>query len=246
MANVQAAIRQAKHHPLHASLALAQSDSETHTPMAAVIAMPGVADCLQRIGRTVPVERGGTVIAAGDTNDHVFKVLDGVLRIVRILPDGRRHIAKFLHAGDFVGLSDATECDSSVEAITPCTLTRYNRKDFDRLVSADAATGSQFLRLMFRQLDLNNRLLLSLGRKTASERLASFLLSFVPHNAARGQDIAITLPMSRSDIADHLGLTIETVSRLVTKFRRQRWISLMDSHTVRILSLEALEALAAD
>lgn len=247
MANAQAAIHQAAaYHPLTAAAALADANTEYRNAKGVVVPLPGAADSLQRIGRAVQADRGQTVITAGEINMHVFKVQDGVLRVVRILPDGRRHIAKFLYAGDFFGLSDATESDSSVEAITPCMLTRYQRRDFDTLVSADAAAGSQLLRLMFRQLDLNNRLLLSLGRKTASERLASFLLSLVPRNAAGRSDITINLPMNRSDIADHLGLTIETVSRLVTKFRQRRWISLIDSHTVRIASLEALESLAAD
>jgi CRP/FNR family transcriptional regulator len=247
MANAQTAIRQAaSYHPLNASAILSVPDTKNRNAMGDVVVMPGAADGLQRIGRSVQIGRGRTVITAGDTNAHVFKVQDGVLRVVRILPDGRRHIAKFLYAGDFFGLSDATECDSSVETITSCTLTRYQRSDFDTLIDGDAAAGSQLLRLMFRQLDLNSRLLLSLGRKTASERLASFLLSLVPHNAPSCSEVTIDLPMSRGDIADHLGLTIETVSRLVTKFRRQRWISLPDTHSVRILSLEALASLGAD
>lgn len=247
MAHAQTvAYQTANYRPLNAAAALAKSDVESRDFRGVVVPMPGVADSLQRIGRAVQVGRGQTVVTAGDTNTQVFKVQEGVLRVVRILPDGRRHIAKFLNAGDFFGLSDAMECDSNVEAITPCTLTRYLRRDFDTLINADAATGSQLLRLVFRQLDLNNRLLLSLGRKTASERLASFLLSFIPRNADSCQEVTIDLPMCRSDIADHLGLTIETVSRLITKFRQRRWISLIDSQTVRILSLEALEELAAD
>jgi CRP/FNR family transcriptional regulator len=247
MAHAQTATHQAANYrPLNASVALAKTAPEDREFKSVVVPMPGAADSLQRIGRTIQIDRGQTVVTAGDTNTQVFKVQDGVLRVVRILPDGRRHIAKFLNAGDFFGLSDATECDSNVEAITPCALTRYQRRDFDNLVNADAAAGAQLLRLVFRQLDLNNRLLLSLGRKTASERLASFLLSFVPHNAANCRDVTIDLPMCRSDIADHLGLTIETVSRLITKFRQRRLINLVDCQTVKILSLEALEELAAD
>jgi CRP/FNR family transcriptional regulator len=247
MAHAQTATHQTTNYrPLNASVALAKPDAEGRDFKGIVVPMPGAADGLQRIGRTVQIGRGQTVVTAGDTNTQVFKVQDGVLRVVRILPDGRRHIAKFLNAGDFFGLSDATECDSNVEAITPCTLTRYQRRDFDNLINADAAAGSQLLRLVFRQLDLNNRLLLSLGRKTASERLASFLLSFVPRNASACGEVKIELPMCRTDIADHLGLTIETVSRLITKFRQRRWINLIDSQTVRILSLEALGELAAD
>lgn len=210
----------------------------------AVVPLPGAADVLQRIGRPIQAQRGTAVLETGDANTHVYKVTDGILRVVRILPDGRRHIANFLKPGDFFGFSEATEHDCSVEAITDCALTRYPRKDFDAVIESDPAAGRQLFRLMCRQLEASNRMLLLLGRKTAVERLASFLLSFASGSQKRGMQVF--LPMSRGDIADHLGLTIETVSRTISKFRQQRWISLVDSHTILITAPETLEDLAAD
>lgn len=248
MITTQAAIQSSsRQHPMHAGSAPTRAGSrKSLTSMGAVIPLPGAADVLQRIGRPVQVARGRTVIEADSTSSHIYKVTDGVLRVVRILPDGRRHIARFLQQGDFFGLSELAEQDSSVEAISDCALTRYARKDFDAILDSDAAAGCQLFRLMCRQMEASNRLLLLLGRKTASERLASFLLSFARSASAHQRDQQIYLPMSRGDIADHLGLTIETVSRLITKFRTQRWISLIDSHTIKVTSPGALENLAAD
>lgn len=209
-----------------------------------VIAVPGAADALQRIGHNQLVPRGRTVIEAGSANDAVIQVREGILRVVHILPDGRRHVACFLKSGDFYGLSEAEENESSVEAITDCTLTRYSRRDFDAVLDSDATAGRQLLRLVCRQLAASDRMLLLLGRKTAAERLASFLMSFA--SSSPDGNARVFLPMSRADIADYLGLTIETVSRLVTRFRTASWIRLLDAHTISITNPQALETLAED
>lgn len=212
-----------------------------------VIPAYGAADALQHIGHVTHIARGRTVIEAGSPNDTVIQVKEGILRVVHILPDGRRHVASFLKPGDFYGLSETEENESSVEAITACTLARYSRREFDAVLDSDAAAGRQLLRLVCRQLTANDRMLLLLGRKTAPERLASFLMSFASGGTA-GTDgnVQVFLPMSRGDIADYLGLTIETVSRLVTRFRNARWIRLLDAHTLAITAPDALEELAAN
>jgi CRP/FNR family transcriptional regulator len=217
-------------------------DFGSAAPRSNVIAAHGSADALQRIGHVLQVAKGRTVIEAGSANDSVIQVRDGILRVVHILPDGRRHVACFLKSGDFYGLSEAEENESSVEAITPCTLIRYSRRDIDAVVDSDAAAGRQLLRLACRQLAASDRMLLLLGRKTAAERLASFLMSFA--RPASDGSMQVFLPMSRGDIADYLGLTIETVSRLVTRFRTASWIRLLDAHTLAITDRPALEALS--
>jgi len=212
-----------------------------------VTPMPGAAEAMQRIGHPVQVPRGRTVVQTGDANDTVFKVVEGVLRVVRILSDGRRYIVSFLKPGDFYGYSEPDEHQCSVEAVTDCNLVRYSRRDFDAMLEADASASRLLLRLLCHQLGANNRMLLLLGRKTAPERLASFLVSFIaPTSSEPDGRKQVFLPMSRSDIADHLGLTIETVSRLITKFRKARWISLLDAHTVLITAPDVLAELAAD
>lgn len=230
--------------PVAAAVATARASRKpaVTAPRNNVIPVHGTVDALQRIGHAVEVARGRTVVEAGSQRDAIFQVRDGILRVVHILPDGRRHIACFLKPGDFYGLAEAEENESSVEAVTDCTLTRYSRRDFDAVVDSDAAAGRGLLRLVCRQLAASDRMLLLLGRKTAPERLASFLMSFA--TPAPDGSMRVFLPMSRSDIADFLGLTIETVSRLVTRFRNADWIRLMDAHTISITNAQALESLA--
>lgn len=216
-------------------------------PAGRVVPLPGIADGLQRIGQSLVVARNRVVHEAGDPASHIYKVVDGTLRVVQLLPDGRRHVTSFLRAGDYFGLDECGDYASTVEAVTDCSLTRYPRRQFDALLENDASAGQQIFRLMCRQLTASNRMLLLLGRKTAAERMASFLLGIAERTApgATG-DLQIGLPMSRGDIADHLGLTIETVSRLVTKFRQRKLIRLVNAHEIVIPDIEALQEAAGD
>lgn len=242
----QSATRQTLPAPAFHTVATALRNTHSAPSCGNVIPAYGAADALQSIGHVTHVARGRTVIEAGSPNDTVIQVREGILRVVHILPDGRRHVASFLKPGDFYGLSETEENESSVEAITACTLARYSRREFDAVLDSDAAAGRQLLRLVCRQLAANDRMLLLLGRKTAPERLASFLMSFASGGTGVDGDMQVCLPMSRGDIADYLGLTIETVSRLVTRFRNARWIRLLDAHTVAITAPDVLGELAAN
>ena len=210
--------------------------------------VPGISDALQRIGQPMVAPRNRVVHEAGDPANNIYKVVDGTLRVVQLLPDGRRHVISFLHAGDYFGLDDNGVYASAIEAVTDCSLVRYPRRQFDALLENNASAGWQIFRLMCHQLTANNRMLLLLGRKTASERMASFLLGIAERGAGADAetDIKVSLPMSRGDIADHLGLTVETVSRLVTKFRQRKLIQLVSAHELVIPDLEALRELAGD
>lgn len=210
-----------------------------------VVALPGIADALLRIGQVTHCRKDGTVYEAGSQADHIFRVTSGTLRVVQLLPDGRRHICSFLNPGDFFGFSEIGEHAVSVEAITEASLLRYPRRQFESILQSHADAGQQIFRLMCHQLSMSNRMLLLLGRKTAAERLASFLRIMADSgDIVRGSQIY--LPMSRADIADHLGLTIETVSRTITQFRQQKIIEISDRHQVRILNPEALEEMAGE
>jgi CRP/FNR family transcriptional regulator len=186
-------------------------------------------------------ERGEVIAAAGAAADHVYKVNSGTLRVVRVLADGRRHVAKFLTAGDYFGIAEGDEYSHSLEAVTDCALSRYAKRHFDTAMETDATTGRILFGQVCRQLEASNHMQLLLSRKTAAERIATFLLSFRQKN-----ERLVCLPMCRSDIADHLGLTLETVSRVISKFRQQRWISLQDATHILLNAPDKLEALAAD
>lgn len=207
--------------------------------------LPGIATELHRIGTPVAATRGEEVSAAGSPADYVYKVVDGTLRVSRLLPDGRRHIASFLMKGDFFGFADLGDYSYSLEALSDCALIRYPRRRFDAVLEADPQAGRQMFRLLCRQFNAANELLMTLSRKTAAERLATFLLTMIGRQG--GTDSRhVMLAMPRVDIADHLGLTIETVSRVVTQLRRQRLIDLRGSNEVAILNPDGLEDLAGD
>lgn len=210
-----------------------------------VIALPGIAEALLRIGHAETRRKDETIYEAGAAADSIFRVTHGTLRVVQLLPDGRRTISTFLNPGDFFGFSELDEHTTSVEAITDCGLIRYHRRQFETILRSQTDAGHQIFRLMCHQITVTNRMLLLLGRKTAAERLASFLRVMVgPGKFRRGMEIY--LPMTRADIADHLGLTIETVSRTVTQFRQRRLIECGERNQLRILDPEALEKLAGE
>jgi CRP/FNR family transcriptional regulator, anaerobic regulatory protein len=201
---------------------------------------------LDRVGTPLSVGRGQTVVEIGDAAHYVFKVSRGTLRAVRLLNDGRRHIARFLSAGDFFGLTAGEEYSLSVEAVEDAAVVRYARRGFEALLDRDPRLGRRFFSLMCRELSAAQDRLLLLGRKNAAERMASFLLAMAQRNTAGAADPAseIELPMSRTDVADYLGLTIETVSRLLTHLRSEGIIDMPRAHRIVLVDREALEELS--
>lgn len=207
-----------------------------------------VAAELERIGTALPYARGALVIEEGNSAEYVFKVTRGALRSVRLLADGRRYITSFLLPDDFFGLADTTVYSQTVEAIADAIVIRYSRRSFEGLLERDARAGRHFLGLVCGELSAAQDRLLLLGRKSALERMAAFLLAMVDHktntSTPPGQ-IEIELPMNRSDVADYLGLTVETVSRLLSHLRSRRIIDLPTTNHVIFLDREALEDICA-
>lgn len=198
---------------------------------------------LDGLGATVNYPRGKTVVEEGNPADYVYKVVSGALRKVRLLPDGRRHITSFLMPGDFFGFAEGRDYTHSVEAVADVTLLRYPRRGVEAVLERDPRAGRHFLDLVCRALSATQDQLLLLGRKSALERMASFLLTLADRNGAAGREL--DLPMNRSDVADYLGLTIETVSRLITRLRTLGIIDTPDAHRIVILKRDALEDLNA-
>lgn len=195
---------------------------------------------LDRLGSTLAVRRDRVLLHLGDEAGHYHKVASGALRMVRVLADGRRHIVKFLMAGDFFGFSGSQTCAYAVEAIVDSTVVRYSRRGVEGLIDRDPVTGRRLLSLLFGELSDAQERQLALGRKTAVERVASFLLQMADACSCWRRD-SFELPMSRTDIADHLGMTCETVSRTMAQLRRAQVIDLPHVHHVTILDRCALE-----
>ena len=191
---------------------------------------------------------GDNIFFEGDVATHVYNLTSGVLRLSKLLPDGRRQIAGFLFPGDFLGITMEDEHAFTVEAITAATLCRFSRARFDAFVDTHPRLERRLYAIAAHELAAARQQVVLLGRKTAAERVASFLLMLDARRAsscsaeAPGGDI--TLPMSRSDIADYLGLRIETVSRELSALKASRLIRLTTTQTIRFVDRERVEQLA--
>jgi len=194
---------------------------------------------------TVRYVGADTVVEMGGQTAYVYNVAQGTLRKVSLMRDGRRHISRFLCPGDFFGFMDAPESAHSVEAISDVTLVRYSRLNFDALMARDPALRHRILASMSDELAAMQEQLLLLGRKNARERTAAFLLTMANREPQGRYSREFDLQMSRADIADHLGLTIETVSRVLTRLRKRRIIGLPSSKHIVLLKRRALEAIGA-
>jgi CRP/FNR family transcriptional regulator len=181
----------------------------------------------------------------GDAADHVFNVTEGAVCVSKALADGRRQITGFLLPGDFLGLSRDEIYAYSAETLTAANLCKFPRERFQRFLGENPHMEHRLLGMASNELAAAQDQMLLLGRKTAIERVASFLVSLSDRGAARGRPASpLPVPMTRGEIADYLGLTIETVSRAFTRLRKQGLIVLETVDLVRIPDLENLRDLA--
>lgn len=193
-------------------------------------------------GEVKVVGRDHTVFVEDDAATAIYQIVEGMIRLCKLLPDGRRHIIGFLGAGEVAGLAAAERFGYSAETVTSATLKRIPRARMDNLVKENPAALRLFLAATTAELVMAQNQMLLLGRKTARERIASFLLGRL--DKATGQLRRVNVPMSRTDIADHLGLTTETVSREFTRLKTARLIRLLEGGWVELLDLKALSELA--
>lgn len=187
---------------------------------------------------------GEILFAQGDEADSVYEVVRGMVRLYKLLPDGRRHVTGFLSAGHLLGLASEGLCVYTAEAITEVTLCRYKRKAFEHLIDEVPGFAKRVLTVVSHELRAAQDQMLLLGRKTALEKVASFLLLIADQQGSDGVK-EVDVPMTRTDIADHLGLTIETVSRTLTKLKQDGLIALPTSAHIEICDRDQLEELAA-
>lgn len=183
----------------------------------------------------------------GDAADSVYNITSGAVKTYKLLPDGRRQITGFLFEGDFLGLTGPGRPSFafSAETVTAVEACRFDRRRLDDLLSRHHELEHRLLGVASNELATVQDQMLLLGRKTAKERLASFFLQLSRRAAGRGEpEDPIALPMSRSDIADYLGLTTETVSRTITQLKTTGVISLMPENRVSISDMAALAELA--
>jgi CRP/FNR family transcriptional regulator len=161
---------------------------------------------------------GRSLFFEGDNAVDVFEVTAGTLRVFRMIADGRRVITGFLYPKDIIGVSLGGRYLYSAEAVSAVTVRRLSRRRFDAAVTENDHLRPQVFALVSDEMAAAQDQMVLLSSKNAEERLCSFLLAAVKRQAAsKDNRTTIELPMGRQDIADYLGLTIETVSRTMTK-----------------------------
>jgi CRP/FNR family transcriptional regulator, anaerobic regulatory protein len=208
-------------------------------------ATPDTLDRLARLAGSQQLMAGDTLIEEGDEATHLYTITSGSMKIYKLLPDGRRQVTGFLFQGDFLGLSFSDSYTYSAEALTDATVCRFARRQFDRFVENHPVIERRLLVMVSNELAAAQDQMVLLGRKTAQERVTSFLLGLIRRQERLGRDgKAIRLTMTRSDIADYLGLTTETVSRTFTALRNDGIIDLDGTTLVRVLDHHQLEAIA--
>ena len=197
---------------------------------------------LGALGVVVSVSRNTEVYAEGEPAGNVYKVVSGVVRISKLLPDGRRQISAFHMPGDMFGFEADDLHHASAEAVTPVKVIAYK---WESLLTAGCRSASlvrDLLNLTMVGLRQTQEHLLLLGRKNALERVAAFLLDTAKRTKSGS---IIELAMARHDIADYLGLTLETVSRMFAELKDRGVIRLEGARRVHLLDKDQLAAMSA-
>jgi CRP/FNR family transcriptional regulator, nitrogen fixation regulation protein len=193
-------------------------------------------------GMKVAYARNAEIFGEGEPATNVYRVTSGVVRTYRLLADGRRQIADFYLPGDVFGLEAGREHRTSAEAVVDCQLISMRRSHLGERAMQDNGTAHKLWALTLHHLRRSEDHMLLLGRKGACERVAWFLLDMSARIPAPNR---IELPMSRQDMADYLGMTIETVSRTMTQLQDDGVIALPSCRQVVMQDRDALVDLAA-
>jgi len=196
---------------------------------------------IEMMGAPMAFARNTEIYGEGEQADYAYKVVSGAVRTYRILADGRRQIGSFYLPGDVFGLEVGDEHAFSAEAVTESNVLVVKRSALVSLAARDSEVARDLWTLTGRELARAQEHIVLLI-KTAQERVAAFLLEMAERRPAGD---TIELPMSRQDIADYLGLTIETVSRTLTALENEAAIELPNSRRVVLRNRPALRDINA-
>ncbi|MGC9270727.1 Crp/Fnr family transcriptional regulator [Acidiphilium sp.] len=200
---------------------------------------------LANVAKRHKLVKGQCFVIQGDPARHFFNINHGSAKLYKDMPDGRRQIVGFVGSGDFVGLAAAQTYAFSAEAMEDIGLCRFDRSELRAVFGLFPAIERRLLDVASHELVVAQEQMLLLGRKNAIERVASFLDVWRHRTAAcTAGEGALDLPMSRTDLSDYLGLTVETVSRALTALRKQGVIAIGADHRVAILQSERLTDIA--
>ena len=168
--------------------------------------------------------RGSEIYGEAEPADYIYQVIEGAVRSHKLLSDGRRQIGAFHLAGDIFGLENGDFHRATAEAIVDATVLLMKRESLERVAKTDSAIVRSILNMTTDNLQHAENHMLLLGRKTSVERVAAFLLEMDRRLTATG---VMALPMCRRDIADYLGLTLETVSRALSVLHKKGFLKFL-------------------
>jgi CRP/FNR family transcriptional regulator len=200
---------------------------------------------LVHLGRHIHFASCETVFAQEEMTTSFYNLLEGVMRLYKLLPDGRRQIVGFALPGDFLGMATSARHSYSADAIGAVAVCRFSKTSFARFIEDRPHFLRRINELAVRELSQAQDHMVLLGRRSAEEKVATFLIGWRDRLVKlNGLSKTVALPMSRQDIADFLGLTIETVSRTFTKLERDQVIGILPG-SVCLLDPARAEAMAA-
>jgi CRP/FNR family transcriptional regulator len=207
---------------------------------------PEALAALRGLGTMQRLQEGQTVFHEGDPARRVFMLTYGSLKIYTLLLDGRRQVTGFMFPGDFLGVAVDGEYAFTIEALERSELWWFSRDAFTRFVDQNPSIERELYHLSAHELAAAQQQMVLLGRKTAAERLASFFFELLERQerAGTGEGQILDLPMNRLDMADYLGLTKETVSRMLAELRSRGLIRLAAQNRVEVLDRAGLVDLA--
>jgi CRP/FNR family transcriptional regulator len=205
----------------------------------------GDADLIGSLSRRMAYPGRSVLMEEGGPGQFAFNVISGTVMLSKTLPDGRRQVLGFAVAGDFLGLSMRDTNGLTAVALGSVEVCRMQRSHLRELALQSSKFMSQLHEMMASELESAHDHMMLLGRRGVEEKIACFLLS-LRQRVARRQAISprVDLPMTRQDIADYLGVTLETVSRTLSKMARNRLIVIVPDG-VRLLDIDTLEQMAS-
>lgn len=206
---------------------------------------PAGIDALEQRSCRIDLRARQFLLREGDAPRHLFVVTSGALRRFRYLADGRRLVGGFLLPGDFIGISALPRYRHSIQAIEDALLCALPLAGMREIFENHPGLERELIASAGAELEATHDRLMALARMRPLERLASFLIDMAVRQGRKERGtVVLALPMSRTDIADHLGLTVETVSRSFTRLRLRRIIAFDDPREVELLEPETLRRLA--
>ena len=191
------------------------------------------------------VEAKDHIFTEGDPKSHVYQVVTGAVCLYKVLPDGRRQVIDFAYGGDIIGLGLGAHELYNAQATVATRVRCLPIAALQGIARQDPAIAMRMCEALSDELTAIRDHLICVVQRSATERLVTFLLALSRRNAARNRDPEVLeLPMTRTDIGDFLGLTIETVSRTFSKLKAMRFIEIDQGTTIRIRAMDELNALA--